>query len=127
MPGDPAAGVFLDAGSVVRVSVTVPAGVEFLGWVGDTTLATPVIDVTLNRPFDLVANLVTIAAVDGVAAARALLGGPALDLAARTYLDATGNRNGGFDLGDYLAWIRRTGQRVPPALARIADRYWGSR
>lgn len=126
-PGDPAVGVFLDAGSVVRVSATAPAGVRFLGWVGDTTAAAPVIDVPLNRPFDLVANFVTIAAVDGVAAARALLGGPPLDAAARTYLDATGNRNGSFDIGDYLAWLRRTGQRVPPALARVADRYRGAR
>ncbi|MEP6591538.1 MAG: M6 family metalloprotease domain-containing protein [Gemmatimonadota bacterium] len=121
VPGDPGVGVFLDAGSVVRVSAIVPPGVEFLGWVGDTTVTTPVFDLSLTRPFDLTARFVTIAAVDAVAAVRALLGGPALDAAARDYLDAVGNRNGSFDVGDYLSWLRRTGQRVPVALQRVAN------
>ncbi|MES2306234.1 MAG: M6 family metalloprotease domain-containing protein [Gemmatimonadota bacterium] len=121
LPGDPAAGIFADVGTVVRVTATVPVGVEFLGWRGDTTTAAPVLDLPMNHPFDLVADFVSIASVDASAAARALLGGTPLDPAASRYLDATGNRNGTFDVGDYLAWLRRTGQRVPAALLRLGS------
>ncbi|MEO5800971.1 MAG: M6 family metalloprotease domain-containing protein [Gemmatimonadales bacterium] len=119
LQGDPVTGIFADAGTVVRVTALAPAGVEFLGWRGDTTTTATVLDLPINHPFDLVADFVSIASVDAAAAARALLGGAPLDQAARLYLDATGNRNGSFDVGDYLAWLRRTGQRVPPALLGI--------
>ena len=45
---------------------------------------------------------------------------PPLDLAMRRYLDLIGNGNGSYDIGDYLAWLRRTGQRLPPAFSRSA-------
>ncbi|MCC7134564.1 MAG: hypothetical protein IT352_18040, partial [Gemmatimonadales bacterium] len=32
------------------------------------------------------------------------------------YLDQLGNRNGLYDLGDYLALLKRSGQAVPPAV-----------
>ena len=116
--GDATAGVFVDAGSVVRLSAVAPAGVEFLGWRGDTTSTLSTLDLRLNRPFDVTADFVAVAAVDSKAAASALLGGPSLDPAVTRYLDAIGNRNGTFDVGDYLAWLRRTGQPVPAALLR---------
>ena len=34
------------------------------------------------------------------------------------YLDVIGNRNGGYDVGDLLAWLRRTGRPLPTALRR---------
>lgn len=35
------------------------------------------------------------------------------------YLDFTGNKSGSFDVGDFLAWVRRTGATpVPPAVLR---------
>jgi M6 family metalloprotease-like protein len=38
-----------------------------------------------------------------------LSGASALSPADLTYLDLLGNRNGGFDLGDFLAWVNATG------------------
>ena len=93
------------------------AGAEFIGWRGDTT-ATGNLDLRMARPYDLSARFVSAVTVDPAAAARAVLGGPPLDAATAAYLDAIGNQNGSFDVGDYLAWLRRTGQRVPVALTR---------
>ena len=56
--------------------------------------------------------------VDVTAASTAVLGGAPLPPLAAAYLDATGNRNGGYDLGDLVAWLRRTGERIPPVLSR---------
>lgn len=119
--GDLANGVFVDAGTITRVSANAAAGVEFLGWRGDTTSTATVLDIPVAHPFDLTADFVAIAAVDAAGAVRALLGGPPVDAVVSLYLDATGNRNGSFDVGDLLAWLRRTGQRVPPALLRAAN------
>ena len=127
IPGDAGAGIFVDAGSVARLTAATPAGVEFLGWRGDTTSTLTTLDLRLSRPFDVTADFVAVAAVDSKAAASALLGGPSLDPPAARYLDAIGNRNGTFDVGDYLAWLRRTGQPVPPALLRSGFQAGGVR
>jgi hypothetical protein len=119
-PGDATSGLFADAGTTVRLTLSMPAGVEFLGWRGDTTSALPTLDIRLDRPFDVTADFVVVAAVDAGAAVRAVLGGAPLDPAAARYLDAIGNRNGAYDVGDYLAWLRRTGQAVPAALLRVS-------
>ena len=40
-----------------------------------------------------------------------------------TYLDSTGNGNGVYDLGDFLAFVTRTGQMVSAAtMARMLTR-----
>lgn len=119
-PGDPSAGIFVDQATPVRLTATAPAGTEFLGWRGDTTSASLTLDLPMAHPYDVTAEFVATVAVDLAAATRALLGGAALSVQARTYLDAIGNRNGAFDVGDYLAWLRRTNQHVPPALRRLA-------
>jgi hypothetical protein len=49
-----------------------------------------------------------------------VLGTPRLTDAQKSFLDLLGNRNGFFDLGDYLALLRRNGQAVPPAALRAA-------
>jgi hypothetical protein len=36
--------------------------------------------------------------------------GPALTVVTRSYLDASGNRNGTLDLGDLRAYLKRTGR-----------------
>ena len=49
------------------------------------------------------------------------LGGPArLSADQSRYLDLLGNRNGRFDVGDFLAWARKTGQT--PAVSELAAR-----
>jgi hypothetical protein len=104
----------------VRLEAQAGPGVEFLGWRGDSSTTTAIVDLSVQKPYDLIADFVQVAAVDAVAATAAILGGPALDAAARLYLDATGNRNGGYDVGDLLAWLRRTNRPVPSALKRVA-------
>lgn len=117
-PGAVGTGTFLDAGTGVHVTAAALPGAEFIGWRGDTT-ATGNLDLGMARPYDLTAVFVDAVTVDATAAARALLGGQPLDAATVAYLDAIGNQNGSFDVGDYLAWLRRTGQRVPVALKRV--------
>jgi hypothetical protein len=112
------AGTFLDAGVSVHLVATPSAGAEFIGWRGDTAAATS-LDLAMRRPYDLTALFVDAVAIDPAVAARALLGGPPLSAAAAAYLDAIGNQNGSFDIGDYSAWLGRSGQRIPPALQRV--------
>ena len=50
------------------------------------------------------------------AAASDLLGVPALSGAQRNLLDANGNNNGTYDLGDFLAWVTTSGQGVSPEM-----------
>lgn len=121
------AGAFLASGTEASVTATPSSGADFVGWRGDTTTAAATVSVQMNRPYDFTALFVQSAAIDAGAAARALLGGPPLDAASAAYLDTIGNRNGSYDVGDYLAWLRRTGQHVPPALARQAAHAAGSR
>jgi M6 family metalloprotease-like protein len=112
------AGVFLADGTPVALTATANPGAEFIGWKGDTASMAASLSLQMTGAYDLTALFVQSATIDAAAAARALLGGPALDANAAAYLDAIGNRNGSYDVGDYLAWLRRTGQHVPPALAR---------
>ena len=108
-------GAFVIAGTVVHLVATPAVGAEFVGWRGDTSGVTA-LDLTANRAWDLTAVFLSATPIDAGAAARALLGGPTLSAAAVAYLDAIGNQNGVYDVGDYAAWLRRTGQRVPIAL-----------
>lgn len=118
VPAALGAGTFLDAGTAVHLVATPASGAEFAGWRGDST-GVGGIDLTMARPYDLTALFVQSVTVDASAAARALLGGTPLDAAAAAYLDTIGNQNGSFDVGDYLAWLQRSGQRVPVALRRV--------
>ena len=60
---------------------------------------------------------VTVPAVTVEAAAADLLGGTPLDLTRRRFLDLQGNRNGNFDIGDFRAFLRATGQLPAAATA----------
>jgi hypothetical protein len=61
------------------------------------------------HPFDLTASFVGIRDVALSKAADALLGTTNLVSDDARYLDAAGNRNGHFDLGDFLAAVDRSG------------------
>lgn len=118
--GDLAAGTFYPAGTAVTVTATPAAGAVFGGWRGDTTAATPVLALVVGRPYDLEATFVAQVAVAVSDATAEVLGTPRLSDQQRSFLDLLGNRNGLFDLGDYLALLRREGQAAPPAALRAA-------
>ena len=70
----------------------------------------------MDRNWVLTAQFTFTAPFSTVAAATDLIGGAALSKAQRDLLDAEGNNNGTYDLGDFLAWIDRTAQGVPPEM-----------
>ncbi|MGH7581886.1 MAG: M6 family metalloprotease domain-containing protein [Gemmatimonadales bacterium] len=108
-------GTFLDMSAAAHLVAVPSPGAEFVGWRGDTTTA-GALDLSMGRPWDLTALFTDSVTVDPAAAARALLGGAPLPSGAASYLDTIGNQNGAYDVGDYLAWLRRNGQHVPPVL-----------
>ncbi|MGE0556037.1 MAG: hypothetical protein AB7R55_21625, partial [Gemmatimonadales bacterium] len=116
--GDLVAGIFTAAGTAATVTATPGAGAVFVGWQGDTTSTNPTLQLAMQRPYDLQASFaqaVTVAVGD---ATSEILGTATLSTDQKNFLDLTGNRNGFFDLGDYLALLRRNGQAVPPAVLR---------
>ena len=63
------------------------------------------ITLPMGRPFTVTANFLTTADV-----VTQLLGpGQPLSPAQQQALDANGNNNGIFDVGDFLAWVKATG------------------
>jgi M6 family metalloprotease-like protein len=112
------AGAFVALGQPAQLIATPNAGAEFIGWRGDTT-GGATLQFPMAHAYDLTAVFLASVAVDPTVAARAVLGGPPLDAASAAYLDAIGNQNGVYDIGDYVAWLRRTGQHAPVELRRV--------
>jgi putative Ig domain-containing protein len=61
---------------------------------------------------------VTVPAVSVDAAVQHLLGGARLDVSLIRFLDLQGNRNGGFDVGDFRAFLRANGQLPTPVAGK---------
>jgi hypothetical protein len=117
--GDIATGVYLAEGSQVTLRAAPQPGAVFTGWTGDTTTTADSLSLTMRHPFDLMANFVAVQEVVLSSAADALLGNETIQSAQAAYLDAVGNRNGVYDLGDFLAAADRTaGPNVAGAAAR---------
>jgi M6 family metalloprotease-like protein len=110
--GDISAGVYLDQGSLVTLQAAPQAGAVFAGWTGDTTATRDTLSLVMRHPFDLMANFVAVQNVVLGSAADALLGTSVLLQDEAAYLDAVGNRNGVYDLGDFLAAADRSSQSV---------------
>jgi len=72
------------------------------------------------RPYNVTANFIKVQPVAITDAAGALFGTGALGEEHGVYLDAAGNRNGVFDLGDFLAEVERSGS--PPLVAAGLNR-----
>ncbi|MGH7534893.1 MAG: hypothetical protein ACREMG_04850, partial [Gemmatimonadales bacterium] len=107
--GDLRDGFFLPEGFRLTLRALAPPGRVFTGWRGDTTAGAASLSLRLDRPYDLVAGFAGRRLVALDTAAAALLGAAELDSEARALLDAEGNRNGEFDLGDLVAAERRSG------------------
>lgn len=101
--GDITTGVYLAEGTQVSLTAAPHAGAVFAGWTGDTTATRETLTLIMRRPFDLTAHFVDVHEVGLGGAARSLLGTAVLLPEEAAYLDAVGNRNGVYDLGDFLA------------------------
>ena len=90
-----------------------------------TYTATVVSCDTKSRTFTLSVTAPTLATADVVAQ----LLGPTSPLNADQirYLDFLGNGNGGFDIGDFLAWVKATGAPVSAAALQALQRKGGGR
>lgn len=117
-PGNLLAGIFLPQGMTATLTATpAPGGaVFFTGWSGDTVSSSPVLTLPMGRPYDVTALFTTTATVPREAAVAGILGTASLTPEQRLQLDALGNQNGYFDVGDYLALLQRAGLvGAPPA------------
>lgn len=107
-PAADTAGSLLPPGSAVTLTATAGAGARFAGWTGDTTATTVVLTLPMGHSYSVTANfLPPLATADVVA--QLLSGTSALTPAELVALDLLGNHNGGFDVGDFLAWVQATG------------------
>ena len=115
--GDIRSGVFLAEGSSISLRAAPQPDAVFLNWTGDTISTRDTLTLRMLHPFSVVANFIEVQQVMLPDAAESLLGGPVLDARQALYLDAAGNRNGSYDLGDFLAAADRS---AAPVLARAA-------
>jgi hypothetical protein len=76
----------------------------------------------MAHPYDVVANFVAARSIALEPAARALLGGSALQSLDVAFLDASGNRDGRYDLGDFLAAVERSQGSDERQLSRAGKR-----
>jgi M6 family metalloprotease-like protein len=106
--GDISTGIYLAEGSPVTLRAASQTGAVFAGWTGDTTATRDTLYLLMHHPFDLMANFVAVQNVVLGSAADALLGTTVLVPEEAAYLDAVGNRNGVYDLGDFLAATDRS-------------------
>ncbi len=113
-------GSFVPADTRVTLTAVPASRAQFLGWSGDTTGASPTMELPMQRAYRLQARFSVspeiVAIVDAV---RAVLGsGPALATPVVLGLDAQGNGNGRLDVGDVLAYIERSRATLSPSVLR---------
>jgi M6 family metalloprotease-like protein len=113
--GDLASGVYLAEGTPVSIRARAPENAVFVGWSGDTVATHDTLTLIIQRPLTLLASFVAVQNVALTNAADALFGAGTLRAEEAAYLDAAGNRNGVYDLGDFLAANDRSG--AAPAVA----------
>lgn len=129
LPGvDPATGPFLMQGTQVTLTATAAPGMMFTLWTGDTVSTSTSLSLSMHRPYDLTANF-SVSVPVTVAEARAeILGTGTLSTEQREHLDLQGNRNGYFDIGDYLSMLSRLGLApgIPAPVPMAASRAGGT-
>ena len=120
--GDIRSGVFLAEGSSISLRAAPQPDAVFLNWTGDTISTRDTLTLRMLHPFSVVANFIGVQQVTLPDAAESLLGSSVLGAQQAVYLDAAGNRNGTYDLGDFLAAADRS---ATPVLARARVRRRG--
>jgi len=116
--GDLGSGIFLAQGTPVVLTAAPAAGSLFVGWRGDTTATGSTITVPMGRPYDVEAAFLVEMEVPVADATAEILGTPKLTTDQRVFLDQVGNRNGLYDVGDFLALVTRSGLSVSPEVMR---------
>ena len=116
--GDIVSGVYIPEGATVSLRAAPQVDAVFLGWTGDTIAGSDALSLRMSHPYSVTANFIAVQQVPLPDAAAALMGATALDGQKAVYLDAAGNRNGAYDLGDFLAALGRTGT---PALVMASS------
>lgn len=107
-------GAFVAEGTPVTLTATPTLGGTFIRFQGDTTTTNATLVLPMGRPYSLTAlfsGSVTIVTADAV---NALLGAtcpasPCMSPQQLTYMDQSGNNDGTYNLGDFLAYADRTG------------------
>jgi M6 family metalloprotease-like protein len=107
-------GAFVTEGTPVTLTATPDVGATFVRYQGDTTTTNATLVLPMGRPYSLTAIFtggVTIVTADAV---NALLGAtcptnPCMSAQQLTFMDQTGNNDGVYNLGDFLAYADRTG------------------
>jgi hypothetical protein len=108
---------FLVEGDNLVLDAAPPPLTLFVGWTGDTSAIDSRIVVRMTHPFTITASYMPVV-LDSVVGQLAT--GTGLSLNQRSILDAQGNRNGRFDVGDFVAWLDRSGTVVDAAtMARV--------
>jgi M6 family metalloprotease-like protein len=119
LPGVLHTGAYRPDTTTVTLRAVPSKGASFVGWSGDTTATEPLLLVPGGRPFSVTATFSVSAEILAVVdAAKALMGGPLLAGEVSAGLDAAGNHNGQYDLGDFLAYLDRNHATLTPALVQ---------
>ena len=88
----------------------------FVGWQTDTVATGTTLTLPMARPYDVTPVYLLNQVIAVADATDDLLGLPKLTVQQKDFLDQLGNRNGGYDLGDYLALLDRSGVAPSPEL-----------
>jgi hypothetical protein len=114
--GDVVAGIFVPQGTPVTLTAVPQAGSIFVGWRGDTAAVATTITLPMGHPYDIDASFLIDVQVPVADATTEILGTAKLTIDQKTFLDQLGNRNGVYDVGDFLALLKRNGQALTPEL-----------
>ena len=100
---------FVTEGARVTLTATDTSALRtFQGWAGDTVTKHLSITLPMRRPYSVRAVFLEAFSTAQVVA-QLLNGSSTLTAAQLGDLDQLGNNSGGFDLGDFLAWVQATG------------------
>ena len=120
--GDLAAGFFLPSGTPITLTAAPITGMVFVGWQTDTVATGTTLTLPMEHPYDVTAVYLAEQVIPVQDATDDLLGTQKLNFDQRNFLDQLGNRNGGYDVGDYLALLDRNGVSASPELLkRLAE------